>query len=167
MLIRKMFIISLFSIVWLQTYLPTEAITPIISISKNLTRTKNYYIYFLILFYCNPYKFPKMFIIFYISRSLNTIIKNLVKQNRPYNDYPTFITYYKKKKDSYSFPSQSVQTMYIIYKSYNQLCSNYLIDLYFGFVLFILILTRLYRGLHYIHDIIFSIIMALVLFYFL
>ena len=64
------------------------------------------------------------------------------------------------QKKSYSFPSQSVQSIYIIYYNYKNLCNNYIIDGYFTFILLLLIITRLYRGLHYCHDMLFSIIFA-------
>ena len=67
----------------------------VIRISKCLTKTKSYYIYFGILCYCNYIILPRVLFIFYISRYLNTIIKYKIKQKRPYNDYPNVIKYYK------------------------------------------------------------------------
>jgi hypothetical protein len=147
-------------IIILQSILNYDYMIYIIKISKFLTKSKSYYIYFAILFYCDYLLFPKVMFIFYISRIINTKIKNIVKQNRPYNDYPDKIKFFKKRKDSYSFPSQSVQCMYIIYYSYKKLCNVYWIDVYFYTIIILLIITRLYRGLHYLHDTIFSLLIS-------
>ena len=146
--------------IWLQNLISYDKFYYIIKLSKYLTRTKSYYVYFAILLYCNTTKFLRMIMVFYLGRGINTLIKNQVKQNRPYNDYPKLIKYFKKQKKSYSFPSQSVQSIYIIYYNYKNLCNNYIIDAYFTFILLLLIITRLYRGLHYCHDMLFSIIFA-------
>ncbi len=150
-------------IIFLQNSVSYDNFYPIIKLSKLLTRTKSYYFYFVILAYCDKYRLPKILIVFYTGRYINSYLKSVVKQQRPYNDYPSKIKYFKKQKQSYSFPSQSIQSIYIIYNSYKRLCSNYIIDLYFWFILILLIITRLYRGLHYLHDMLFSLILAHVL----
>ena len=147
-------------IILLQSSFDYENMQYVIRISKYLTKTKSYYIYFGILCYCNYVILPRVLLTFYISRYINTKIKYKIKQKRPYNDFPELIKYYKKRKDSYSFPSQSTQSIYIIYYSYNTSCSYYFIDLYFWSILVLLMFTRLYRGLHYLHDMLFSLLFA-------
>ena len=130
-----------------------------IKISKKLTKTNRYYIYFFILFYYNYLLFIKTVLVFYASRIINTFIKNKIKQKRPYNNY-THIKYYNKQKDSYSLPSQSIQSIVIVYNAYKMIFNSLFIDIYFGFIIGLLCITRMFRGLHYPHDFIISWLIA-------
>lgn len=154
------YLLMSYIIILLQSTLDYEYMQYVIKISKFLTRTKSYYIYFIVLCYCNYTILPRVILTFYLSRYINTKLKYKVKQQRPYNDFPEVIKFFKKQKNSYSFPSQSTQSIYIIYYSYKSSCSNYIIDLYFWSILLLLIFTRLYRGLHYLHDMVFSLVFS-------
>ena len=68
-------------------------------------------------------------------------ILKLVKQKRPYNEFD-YIKYYIKQKDSYSLPSQSIQSILIVYNSYNILFKSIYINIYFGIVILLLCLTN-------------------------
>lgn len=50
---------------------------------------------------------------FVLSRRLNEWLKKIVSQRRPYVEFPDDVVHFKKRKDSHSFPSQSVQTLSI------------------------------------------------------
>ena len=89
--------------IFLQNLFEYNDLLPFIKISKFLTRKTFYFIYLLIIVYCNPSKILSIIFSFYISRLLNTILKNLLKQERPYNKYPYKIKYYKKKKIAIHF----------------------------------------------------------------
>ena len=144
--------------------IPYKNFKYIIKLSKNLTKRKYYFIYFFIILYYNTYLFIKCIITFYISRYINILIKNTIKQKRPYNEYPNQIKWFKKQKTSYSFPSQSIQTICIIYFAFIENCNYIFIHIYFLFIIMLLTVTRMYRGLHYLHDILLSIWFAYILY---
>lgn len=144
--------------------IPYKKFKYIIKLSKKLTKRKYYFIYFLIILYYDTYLFIKCIITFYISRFINLSIKNTIKQKRPYNEFPNEINWYKKQKNSYSFPSQSIQTICIIYFAFIENCNSIFIHIYFLFIIFLLSITRMYRGLHYLHDILLSIWFAYIIY---
>lgn len=144
--------------------IPYEKFKFFIKLSKNLTKQKYYYIYFFIILYYDTFLFIKCIITFYISRYINLDIKGSIKQERPYNEYPNQIRWFKKQKYSYSFPSQSIQTICIIYFTYIEYCNSIFIHMYFLFIIALLAITRMYRGLHYLHDILLSIWFAYILY---
>jgi hypothetical protein len=133
---------------------------PIIKISKLLTKRKNYYIYFGLILLKDIYVGILTIIYFNIIRQFNIYIKNLVKQDRPYNMFPDEICYYTKKKNTLSFPSQSIQSWVIVYNIIYYYYPYYYVKLYSILCLSILGFTRIYRGLHYPHDIIISYLFA-------
>lgn len=135
----------------------------IILLSKHLTKRKVHCFYLLIFLYYSFDIFCKVMIIYYSSRYFVLAVKMLIRQNRPYIDYPERIKWYQKKKYSYSFPSQSIVNLSTIYLSINELCESIYLDFYFLFLFFLIILTRSYRGLHYIHDIIYSIALSFII----
>ena len=101
-----------------------------------------------------------------ISHNIRSLIKLYTKCLRPYNKYPNLIKYYYKKKKSYSFPSQSVINISVIYNTIcnyniiNNVNTNIYFHIFYYSLLFSLAITRLYRGLHYPHDIIISYFMG-------
>lgn len=149
-----------------QCYIPLRRVRPLIRISKLCTRKYSYYAYMICLGSKDAFTFAKTVIIFYSSRYLNTTLKTLVQQPRPYNEYPETIAYFDKCKHSLSFPSQSIQTLWIIrhafYISYDDI-PMYISQIYFILLLTIVSTTRMYRGLHYLHDIAGSILIANIL----
>ena len=142
--------------IWMfQCYYKYENVYKYIKLSKILTKTNRYYIYFLIILYYNYLLFVKTLILFYSSRIINTFIKNKIKQKRPYNEFSQ-IKYYHKHKISYSLPSQSIQSILIVYNSFKIIFNTIFIDIYFCFIVGLLCITRIFRGLHYPHDFIIS-----------
>ena len=137
-----------------------KKLTPLVKISKCLTRKHMYFFYLLIIFANNYYSFLQASLTFYLFREINTMIKTRMKQLRPYNYFPDQIRYYQKQKASYSFPSQSVQSITTVYYFINLCYPYFMVDLYFGSILTMLYFTRIYRGLHYPHDIIITYVLT-------
>ena len=100
----------------------------------------------------------------YLSRKINIIIKLYFKRNRPFVDSKNIITDEKtksKKKDTFSFPSNSIQTSLIFYNVLftNVICvEEYKRNLLLFLIIIIISLSKINRGLHYPTDIFFSII---------
>ena len=137
-----------------------DNIYPIIKISKVLTKRYCYYIYFSFIFIQN-FKHGIYFCIYFNSvRALTNIIKNNIRQIRPYNKYPDTINYYKKRKDSLSFPSQSIQSTVTIYYILYYYYPFRITQIYFNSIIGMLFCTRIFRGLHYPHDMLVSYLIA-------
>ena len=100
----------------------------------------------------------------YLSRKINIIIKLYFKRNRPFVDSKNIITDEKtksKKKDTFSFPSNSIQTSLIFYNVLftNVICvEEFKRNLLLFLIIIIISLSKINRGLHYPTDIFFSII---------
>jgi len=139
----------------IQSLILTQTALPYIHFSKKITKTNRYYIYLGGLLFFDITIFWKTVVIFYLSRFLTLILKNYLKQPRPYNSYNE-IRYLSKPKTSYSFPSQSMVSAVIVYHSYRRIGLGWISDYYFGFIMMLLSITRIYRGLHYPHDMIVS-----------
>lgn len=140
---------------YLQSNISYSYIKPLISFNKYST-SKKCILSFTGLFILFDIKlFTKLSIGLFLSRTSNHYIKYYFKADRPYNKYPNKIKFYKKKKKlSYSFPSQSIQNITIIYYICNP--ANYIFIYYYWYLIIMIGLTRMFRGLHYLHDIIFS-----------
>ena len=141
---------------WYQNCIPYRYIYPIIKLSKLLTKRYTYYLYFIIIAINNWYLVIFGYIVFLLIRYFNIVIKHCVCQQRPYNKYPTLIRYFRRQKNSYSFPSQSTQSITYIYHIMYDLYPSIYTTIYFMGIILLLLLTRTYRGLHYPHDIIVS-----------
>lgn len=159
--------VELYVIYILQKYLNSDYIFTIINYNKYLTSIISIRLYLIFIFYYDMYLCLYIIYTLYISRKTNYYIKNYFKKERPYNRNPEYITYYKKRKYSYSFPSQSILNICVIYNTicYYNNYNSYHYEQYIWFqfinymyyILFIsLSITRMYRGLHYPHDIIIS-----------
>lgn len=158
--------IELYTIHLLQKYIHPYYIFILVSYIKYLTSFNSISVYLSIALYYDIYLFMYIVFALCISRKTNYYIKNYYKKQRPYNRNPEYITYYKKRKYSYSFPSQSILNISIIYNtiyyynlykfSYNKYIWYECIS-YIYYILFVLLsITRMFRGLHYPHDIIIS-----------
>ena len=133
---------------------------PIIKISKFLTRKYSYYFYFGLILLKDIYGGLLLIVFFNLVRQFNIFLKGQVRQARPYNMFPELITYYKRQKHTLSFPSQSIQSCLVISTLMTHYYPYYFVSLYFNSCLSMLALTRIYRGLHYPHDIIISYLFA-------
>ena len=139
----------------LQKGMNYNKIQPIIKLAKYITRKWNVLYFIFITFYFDWQLSIKLGGGIVVSRVSNYYIKNYFKVPRPYNRFPGAIKYYKKKKKlSYSFPSQSIQNITVLYYIYLPE-SAMLLFFYWG-VMFMVSTTRMIRGLHYPHDIFFS-----------
>lgn len=146
----------------MQWWIPHHHVRPLIRISKLCTKKHTYYAYMILLLYNTPPIFVRTVATFYLSRSLNTALKSIARQPRPYNEYPATIAYFDKRKQSRSFPSQSIQTLWIVRCAFQRsaIQGEVLIQIYFVLIMLAVSLTRMYRGLHYMHDIVGSILIA-------
>lgn len=160
---------ELYSIYILQKYCDHSIIFNIVYFNKYLTCLKSMYLYLSIILYYDFYLFLYMISSLYSSRTTNYYIKNYFKKARPYNRNPLYIKYFNKKKESYSFPSQSILNISVFYNTiyyYNEY-NTYSWFIFFQYSYYILLLslsiTRMYRGLHYPHDIIISYLYGLFL----
>lgn len=166
-ILEKMFYLEACFIFYLQYYLGTPdkwtKLTKIIKFFSNNNR-----ILFLSIF-INIYLKINLFFAIFISKYINLLIKTNLKILRPYKKF-NWLKYKelkeKNKDKSYSFPSNSVQNCLIFYGSLNNYFSNiytefsFLINFIFYIILFGIFFTRTIRALHYIHDIVFSFILA-------
>jgi hypothetical protein len=139
----------------LQNYFDYNQLKHIIKTTKIFTNKRSIFFFVFIALLYDYMVCIKLIIGIGISRTSNFYIKNSIRSLRPYNKYPRIIKYYKKKKKlSYSFPSQSIQNVTVVYYIFNQ--QYYLITLFYWYIMIAISLTRMFRGLHYPHDIIFS-----------
>tara|TARA_B100000524_G_scaffold348131_1_gene251731 strand:+ start:229 stop:822 length:594 start_codon:yes stop_codon:yes gene_type:complete len=110
---------------------------------------------------------PKIFISGIFSRNINIFIKKIFKRPRPFVSYKEILVnpkVYEKKKNTYSFPSNSIQTSLIFYNTLLRLLFDLLpIQRRLFLFLFLIItsLAKIIRGLHYLTDIFFSILIFL------
>jgi membrane-associated phospholipid phosphatase len=158
---------ELYTIYLLQKYLVSSYIFDIVSYNKYLTSFNSISLYLSIVLYYDIYLFIYIILTLTTSRTTNRYIKDYCKKERPYNRNPGYIQYFIKRKQSYSFPSQSILNISVLYNSiyyYNKVYyENYINSTWFCMISFIyymlfisLSITRMYRGLHYPHDIIIS-----------
>ena len=105
---------------------------------------------------------PKFYLFSLLSRSINIKIKLFSKRKRPYVDHQTIKVLEKtkeKKKNTYSFPSNSIQTSLIFYGF--MLRTMDLGTCYNSIILTLIVLitsfAKINRGMHYPSDILFSI----------
>lgn len=153
---------ELYTIHILQKYLILNQVNYVSSLNKYLTSRNSIILYLSFIFYHDVNLFIYIVLSLYTSRTTTHYIKNYCKKERPYNRNPGYIKYFIKRKYSYSFPSQSILNISVFYNSiyYYNIYNEYLwfqFMTYIYYMLFIsLSITRMYRGLHYPHDIIIS-----------
>jgi membrane-associated phospholipid phosphatase len=154
----SIFQLEINAITILQKYCSPRYINPLVKIGKLFTNKSRQNIWLILLSLYDKDLFIKIFIPLMVSREVGAFIKNKIKINRPYVDYSNTIVCFKKKKyESYSFPSQSNLNLATIYYTldYHNYLNIYLSILYY-FLISITSITRMYRGLHYPHDILIS-----------
>ena len=148
-----------------QCWIPYRAVRPWIRWCKRCTTRRAYWAYMLWVACVDARLGVRTIVGFYLSRSVNAGLKHACDQARPYNAYPITVTFFGKRKRSPSFPSQSVQTMWFMRCAMHRAVSGHMAPWlvwqgYFVFVVAILACTRLYRGLHYPHDMLGSLLLA-------
>ena len=107
----------------------------------------------------------KIYLYGYLSRELNIYIKLLFKRKRPFVDHEDIKTSDKtkiKKSDTYSLPSNSIQTSIIFYHTLLKSISFDIYSIIIILSVFVLIisLSKINKGLHYPSDIIVSIVLV-------
>ena len=154
-----------------QKYMYTDEYNIIDRTAKVITgRTyRNIYIfiYLLLLVITNDfYKIvyiPKIYMTGFISRTINLFIKKLFKRRRPFVIDPTILINSKveKKKDTYSLPSNSIQTSLIFYKvlfDTSSIIDNYTCNILLFIIVLINASAKIMRGLHFPSDILLSVL---------
>lgn len=104
-----------------------------------------------------------LYLLGFLSRKLNIFIKFIFKRKRPFTESSVLTDKktYEKKINTFSFPSNSIQTSLIFY---DLLIKNLigLNEFWTSILLFLIVvfisLAKINRGLHYPSDILFSII---------
>jgi len=156
---------------FLQKYMYTDEYNIIDRTAKVITgRTyRNIYIfiYLLLLVITNDfYKIiyiPKIYMAGFLSRTINLFIKKLFKRRRPFVIDPTILinSKVKKKKDTYSLPSNSIQTSLIFYKvlfDTTSIIDNYTCNILLFLIVLINASAKIMRGLHFPSDILLSVL---------
>ena len=156
--------IELYFIKFIQTNITTKKAKLLIHCSNILTKKNKYLIYLFILFLKDINVFIRTYITIYLSRDINLRLKHSIQEKRPFNHSSNLVKVVDRRKYSYSFPSQSIQTYILLYLS-SIASFPYLLTYIFFYTIFILLfITRIYRGLHYPHDFLASYTLAIILY---
>lgn len=106
---------------------------------------------------------PKIYLFGFLSRNINLFIKKIFQRRRPFVIDSSILineNTAKKKKDTFSFPSNSIQTSLIFYKvlfeTFN-IVDNFTCNILLFFIVLITAIAKILRGLHFPSDILFSI----------
>lgn len=147
-----------------------DGIEPLIKLTKTCTRRSAYVAYVAALVgACPRSRYAELAVAFVCSRRLNEWLKKTVRQRRPYCEFPATVAYFKKKKASHSFPSQSVQTLCVAWCAFvdspdpDGPLGRFLVRLgtyYFAALMMLVAVVRIYRGLHYPHDVVAAVLIA-------
>lgn len=164
---------------FLQKYLYTDYYNIICMAAKIITsrtyRNKYLIVYLLFLLITNDlYKIiniPKIYLLGFLSRNINLFIKKIFKRRRPFVIDSTILVnedILKKKINTFSFPSNSIQTSLLFYKILFNTFS--IIDTFTCNILLLLILSitsiaKILKGLHFPTDIIFSVFIFMIIDY--
>lgn len=147
-----------------------DVMEPLIKLTKTCTRRSAYLAYGAALVgACPRSRYAELVVAFVCSRRLNEWLKKTVRQPRPYCEFPATVAYFKKKKASHSFPSQSVQTLCVAWCALvdspepDGAGALFLVRLgtyYFAALMMLVGAVRIYRGLHYPHDVVAAVLIA-------
>ena len=139
-------------------------VLPYIYLSKQTTKTRRYYVYLFGLGWFQPWIGVITTASLYLGRLVTNQVKLWVQQPRPYNSYSE-VEFLLRQKHTYSFPSQSTMSAMTCLLGYRRAGYGWWSNYYFGVLLFILGTTRVYRGLHYPHDLVASMALAVLVNY--
>ena len=124
-------------------------------------------IYLLLLLITNDFHkliyIPKIYLAGFISRNINLFIKKIFKRRRPFVIDPTILINDKieKKRDTFSMPSNSIQTSLIFYKvlfDTTSIIDNYTCNILLFIIVLINASAKIMRGLHFPSDILLSVL---------
>jgi len=151
----------------LQRAVEFEHAEPLIKLTKVCTRRGAYAAYAAaFLGACPRSRYAELVVAFVVSRRLNEWLKKTVAQPRPYVEFPEDVVFFKKRKTSHSFPSQSVQTLTIAWCAFvdpapgQQALVLCLCSWYVAALIALVAVVRVYRGLHFPHDVLVSFVVA-------
>lgn len=158
---------------FIQTFLFTDEYNILDKIAKLISSRKYrrlyLILYFLIFIISKEYSkiliVINLYILSFLSRKLNIFIKLIFKRKRPFN-FNNILTDKKtnlKKVDTYSMPSNSIQTSLIFYNILlsNTAFVNYQLKIYILVIIIIILsLAKILRGLHFPSDILVSLIIS-------
>jgi len=139
------------------------SVEPLVKVTKACTRRGAYAMYGAVLLgSCPRSRYAELAAAFVLSRRANEALKAWVSQPRPYVEFPEAVTFFKKRKLSHSFPSQSVQTLCIALCAFrdNGDGLSRAASYYVAALIFLVAVVRVYRGLHYPHDVLASLLIG-------
>ena len=140
-----------------------ETVEPVVKMTKAATRKGAYVAYGAVLVgACPRARYAELALAFVVSRRVNETLKKWISQPRPYVEFPS-VNYFKKRKLSHSFPSQSVQTLCIAWCAFHDMDGGSIRTFgsaYVAILIFFVAIVRIYRGLHYPHDVLCSLLIA-------
>ena len=123
------------------------------------------WIYFFFIIFLPIKLSSKILISIIIARYIILNIKKKIKIKRPFI-YNKNLKFTGKRKDkSYSFPSMSIVGITILYGNLSNNYNNIFINNLYYFIFLFVSITRIFRGLHYFHDILISWIIGKIIIY--
>mmetsp|Transcript_10831 Transcript_10831/g.32579 ORF Transcript_10831/g.32579 Transcript_10831/m.32579 type:complete len:226 (-) Transcript_10831:370-1047(-) len=144
-----------------------ESMEPLVKLTKACTRRGAYAAYgAVVLGACPRKRYAELAVAFVVSRRVNEALKQWASQARPYVEFPGTVAYFKKRKLSHSFPSQSVQTLCVAWCAFHNDEDSWSGSVrrfgsyYVALLICLVAVVRVYRGLHYPHDVLCSLAIA-------
>ena len=92
-----------------------------------------------------------------LSRGIIHLVKSVIRIPRPYESFPDLVQSDKRKLNTFSFPSQSMQSIAIVYGAMFRQCN---MAMFYYLLLLLIGFSRVYRGLHYPYDVIASFLLG-------
>ena len=92
-----------------------------------------------------------------LSRGIIHLVKSVIRIPRPYESFPNLVQSDKRKLNTFSFPSQSMQSIAIVYGAMFRQCN---MAIFYYLLLLLIGFSRVYRGLHYPYDVIASFLLG-------
>ena len=92
-----------------------------------------------------------------LSRGIIHLVKSVIRIPRPYESFPDLVQSDKRKFNTFSFPSQSMQSIAIVYGAIFRQCN---MAIFYYVILLLIGFSRVYRGLHYPYDVIVSFLLG-------
>lgn len=97
---------------------------------------------------------------FFVGILIILILKNTIRRKRPFRNYKEIINYDNRFFDEYSFPSGHSFTAFFIALAVSCKITNLFVKNLVIINAFIVSLSRVYLGVHYVSDVVFSLFLA-------